>query len=200
VEIDGFILESFVPGSATGGAVKTGLDALLSRTVRDTVDNVVFTPDLPAGQYLVVGVEIRRGSDAIADDAMSFRAYRATGKTFVFVGSTDLDGSVDLHAEALRKSPVGGEFWLAAWARASWMSPPTVTMRLFGFDGEKFRTVWTTDPFFTPYVNRAVQVTPDGGFALRRMPDFREATVINKQYAVTADGPQKVTEWQTQER
>jgi hypothetical protein len=55
------------------------------------------------------------------------------------------------------------------------------------------------DDFITPNVNRAVQITPDGGFTCV-MPDPRGGPVINKHYAVTADGPQKVTEWQTEER
>jgi hypothetical protein len=79
-------------------------------------------------------------------------------------------------------------------------SPPTVTTRLFGFDGEKFRTVWTTDHFFSPYIDRAVQLTPDGGFTLSTMPDFKRNIVLNEQYAVTADGPRKVAEWETEVR
>jgi len=78
-------------------------------------------------------------------------------------------------------------------------SPPTVTTRLFGFDGEKFRTVWTTDHFFSPYIDRAVQLTPDGGFTLRTMPDPKGNVVMNERYAVTADG-QRFVIHSTEER
>ena len=105
-----------------------------------------------------------------------------------------------VNAKPLSPQPIGTEFWFIAWAQLPGAAPPTATTRLFAFDGERFRTLWTTDPFVTPYIDQAVEVTQDGRFTLRRMPDFKGMTVINEQYAVTADGPQKVTEWETERR
>ena len=152
------------------------------------------------------------GGEAILEDSISFRAYKAVGGLFVtaaeanyaYGGDVYPDGVEPLcclRAKALSSQPVASELWFIAWAQhPSATSPPIVTARLFGFDGEMFRIRWTTDPFFSMYTDKAVQVTANGGFTLRTMPDPREVTVINKQYAVTADGPQKVTEWETQER
>jgi hypothetical protein len=210
-EIDGFVAESFSPGTATAEQVKTGLDALLSHKKGDSGDNVAFLVNLPNGHFLVIGVDVRRGGGAISEDAMSFRAYREEGHQFVLTADVDYPYSGDndeegfqpfagLHAKALLSRPRGGEFWFTAWAQLGSVAPPIVTMRLFGFDGEKFRTVWSTDHFFSAYVDRAVQLTPDGGFTLRTMPDPKGNIVINERYAVTADGPQKVADWETELR
>jgi hypothetical protein len=55
----------------------------------------------------------------------------------------------------------------------------------------------TTDKFVSRYTDKAVQVTPSGGFTLSTMPDPREVTVIDKQYAVTADERRKLP-WETE--
>ena len=199
-EVDEFVSESFSPDAATADQVKAGLDTLVGHTWRDVLGNAAFLANLPGGQALIIAVELPRGGQAASDDVMSLRAYQVAGKRYVVVGSTSLEGVGHLQTKPLSKQPVGGEFWFAAWARLSAPSPPRVGMRLLAFNGERFRTVWSEEQFLTPYVDLAVQITPDGGFTLRTMPDFRQVTVINKQYAVTADGPQKVTEWQTEER
>jgi hypothetical protein len=211
-EVDGFVAETFLPGTATADRVKAGLDALLSHKKGDLQGSVAFLVNLPAGHFLITGVEVTRGGGAISEDAISFRAYREAGGQFVTVADADYppysgdvheDGFgplVFLNAEALSSQPVASEFWFIAWAHVASPSPPKVTTYLFGFDGEMFRTLWATDPFITPHVKQAIQVTPGGGFTLRRMLDFRAWTVINEQYAVTVDGPQKVNETETEVR
>lgn len=207
-EVDGFVAESFLPGTATADRVKAGLDALLNHKKGDGDGSVAFLVNLPAGHFLVISVEVRRGGGAISEDAISFRAYLGTGNRFILAAETDYPqiyphisaALTNLNAEALSSQPVASEFWFIAWAQGAPMSPPTVTTYLFGFDGEMFRTLWTTDPFITPYVNQAIQVTPGGGFTLCRTPDFKAWTVINEQYAVTVDGPQKVNETETDVR
>jgi hypothetical protein len=209
-EVDGLVAESLSPGTTTAGHVKARLDTLLGHKKGDMEESAAFSVNLPSGRFLVVGVEVRRGGGAISENAMSLRAYRETENQYVPVADADYlhtgdptweDGFqplADLRVKALTLQPIGNEFWFIAWAEVPPRSPYTVTMRLFGFDGEKFRTIWTTDDFMTPNVNRAIQITADGGFILRTTP-YRGPDV-NKQYAVTADGPQKVTEWETQER
>jgi hypothetical protein len=210
-EVDGFIAEAFSPRSTTTDQVRAGLDALLNNAKGSMQQSVAFPVNLPIGHFLIIGVEIPRGGGAIPEDAISFRAYREAGDHFQAVADVDYprDGppydSVEIlafvNAKPLSSQPIGTEFWFMAWAQLpSASSPPIVTTRLFGFHGERFRTLWTTDPFNTPYIDQAVEITRDGGFTLRTMPNSRAFTIINKRYAVTADGPQKVTEWETQER
>jgi hypothetical protein len=209
-EVDGFIAETFSPRSTTTVQVKAGLDALLDHKKGSTLESVAFQVNLPTGRFLLIGVEIVRGGGAIPEDAISFRAYREAGEHFQAVADLDYprDGApydsveilASVNAMALSYQPIATEFWFAGWAVLPGAAPPTVTARLFGFDGERFRILWATAPFVTPNVDQAIDVTQDGRFTVRRMPDFKGMTVINEQYAVTADGPQKVTEWKTERR
>jgi hypothetical protein len=88
---------------------------------------------------------------------------------------------------------VGNEFWFLAWAEGH---SSAIKLRLFGFDGTRFRLVSTTSEIIVPELDRAVQMTPDGGFTVRRKSDEYGGVVV-EQYAVTADGPRKVSEWKT---
>jgi hypothetical protein len=45
-----------------------------------------------------------------------------------------------------------------------------------------------------------VQIIPDGGFTLGRRPDPHGDKVVIEQYFVTGDGPQKVTDRETDVR
>jgi hypothetical protein len=210
-EVDGVIAESVSPRTTSVDQVKAGLDALLGYKKGDQRGTVAFLVNLSGRHFLVIGVEVRRGGGAISEDAMSFRAYRETENRFVRVADTDYthvgdtsgegwESLTGLDASALPRSPIASEFWFIAWAQVPPLAPPMVTVRLFAFDGEDFRTVWTTDDFTAPYVNQAVQVTHDGGFTLRRMPDPHGDRVLIAQYALTAAGPQKVSENETEHR
>jgi hypothetical protein len=214
-EIDGYVSETVPNRNATLDLSKR-LDRLLGHVGRDdTSGSVVFTVNLPIGRFLLVGVEVPRGGGAIPEDAISFRAFREAEGQFVPVtaayyprdggyGDVFPDGGeplATLNAKPLSVQPVGSQFWFMTWAQlASASSPPIVTAHLMGFDGERFRRLWTKDNFNSPYVNQAVQVAPDGGFTLRRMPNFREVRIINERYVVTADGPQKVAETESEFR
>jgi hypothetical protein len=208
--VDGFIVEMFSPRRTTTIQVKAGLDALLNHKKGSMQQSVAFQVNLPTGRFLLIGVEIVRGGGAIPEDAISFRAYREAGEHFQAVADLDYprDGApydsveilASVNAMALSYQPIATEFWFAGWAVLPGAAPPTVTARLFGFDGERFRILWATAPFVTPNVDQAIDVTQDGRFTVRRMPDFKGMTVINEQYAVTADGTQKVTEWETERR
>jgi hypothetical protein len=193
-EIDHFIAESFAPGVATADQVRGGLDGLLGSQGRDVVHNAAFAIRLSGSETLLVGVDIWRGSDAINENAMSFRGYRNVSQRYSLVAVADLDGSYDLHVQAFGSSPVGSEFHFLAWAGVSPTAPPTVTITMLGFDGDAIRTVWGPEQFVTRTVYDAVHMTPDGGFSLSTLADRRDVSTIVKHYFVTADGPQKVAE------
>jgi hypothetical protein len=139
---------------------------------------------------------------------MSFRAYGETENRFVRVVDTEyrhigdtVEGRepwVSLEARTLPRSPFASEFWFIAWAEIPPLSPPKMTVRLFAFDGENFRTVWTTDDFTAPDFTLAVPITQDSGFSMSRMPDPRGNRVLVAQYALTADG--RVSENETEHR
>ena len=132
------------------------------------------------------------------------------GETFVAVSS-----SCDLHSadsenptlSSLRATalpaPTPDEFWFAAWAQVIEQSPPTAAMRVYAFDGKVFRTIWAAKDFLTESdLGKAVELTT-GGFVLTKLFDptgnhpHSPGIVIHEQYALTPDGPLKVTEWRT---
>jgi hypothetical protein len=59
-EVDGFVTESYSPGTATADQVKAGLDALLGHKKGDMTESTALSVSLPTGQFLVVGVEVER--------------------------------------------------------------------------------------------------------------------------------------------
>jgi len=204
-EIDAFVSDSFQPSSATTELVGAGLDALLGHKSGDVMHDLAFSVDLPHGHFLIAGIELSRGGDAIADDAISFRAYKAVGNRLVFAANTDnfSDSSlVDLHAEALSGLPAVGEFWFMAMAEVPPQSPTTVALRLYAFDGEKFRTVWEPRNIIAAGVGKAIEATT-GGFVVDSLFDptggaaHSPSVVIHEQYVLTVGEPEKVAEWRT---
>jgi hypothetical protein len=216
-EIDGFVTETFSPGSATAVAVQDGLDALLGHKRGNLDNSVAFLSVLPVGRFLVVGVEIRRGGGALSEDAFSFRAYKDTGTAFAFIAETRFGTDVEfgqtqrrlkdwepvafLNAKAVPAPPISNQFWFVTWAVASHFAPPVVAVRLYAFDGERFRTIWTPKDFVSES-STAVTLTADG-LTVRKLIDSTGGTpgsptvVVRERYALTADGPQKVLESET---
>ena len=204
-DIDAFISDSFQSTSATPELVKGGLDALLDYKSGDEAHNVAFIVDLPQGHFLIVGIEVSRWVGAFAEDAISFRAYKQIANKFVFTTATgNLSDSLlmSLHAEALSKSPLPGEFWFLAMARMPPLSPPSVVIRLYAFDGQKFRIVWAPKNVEAEAVDKAVVVT-GGGFLVDSLFDptgmaaGSPSVMIHEQYVLTAVGPKKTAEWRT---
>jgi hypothetical protein len=212
-EVDAYVLETVSPDTIDTDRLSHELDKLLGHVgLDDTRGSVVLRVNLPAGRFLLVVVEVSRDGGAISEDAISFRAYKETGNRYLFLtasdfshpadpGVADFEPVVSMNVRALASQPVASEFWFAAWADIPPRSPYTIAMRLYGFNGESFRVVWTADDFIAPYSpTRAVRITNDGGFILSRMPDFQASIVINEQFAVTADGPIKVGESEADRR
>lgn len=196
-EIDHYITDTFQPESATPGQIKAGLDAVLGHMEGDNLHNIVFSTNIQARRFLIVGIEIWRGGTAINDDAISFRAYAVSGSKFVHVASTEnLSDSalVDLNAVMIPTRPILGEFWFIAWADVPPLAPYTVAMRLYAFDGRNFRTVWSPENIISPGIDDAVQIGPNGRVTINRLPEWDSQTILHEQYTVTADGLKKVAE------
>ncbi len=212
-EIDGLVSDSFRPSAATTKLVKAKLNALLGYQGRpgDTLrTNTAFFVTLPKGRFLVVGVEVPRGGPAIAEDEISYRAYRDDGQQFTFVSAVeDLHSSdasspfaLGMYTLPLVPAPVVGESWFIALTEIPPQSPPTVAMRLYAFDGENFRTVWSPKDFMVESADKAVDVK-NGGLIVNSLFDptgqaaHSPGVVVHQQYVLTVEGPKKVAEWQT---
>lgn len=197
-EIDRYIAENFSSDS-TADQVKSGLDSVLGRKDGELIHNVAFLADLPSGHFLIVGIELWRGGSAIGEDAVSFRAYQASGKKLFYTASigdmTDL-GVIDLNATRVPAPPsVPGEFWFISWADVPPLAPYTVAIRLYAFDGKAFREVWAPENFIAHNVDSAVDVSSNGSFVVHRMPDWKSQVILNEQYSVIGQEPQKTAEW-----
>ncbi len=210
-EIDGFISDSFRPDNATADQVKSGLDTVLGKKQGDRRNNFAFLLDLPSGQFLIAGVELWRGGEAIAENAISIRAYRVAESKFVPVAdASDLSSSYpdnpyleDLHASVLTTPSAAEGFWFIVLADVPPQSPPSVAVRIYAFDGEGFRAIWVPKNILAETVESAVQITDDG-FILQRLVDksgvaaHSPETVVHERYLVSAEGVQKLNAWETE--
>jgi len=204
-EVDGFVVDNFLPGRATADSVREGVDALLGHKKGDMMHDVAFSVNLPAGRFLLLGVELWRGSDALSDDAISFRAYSQNGGRLVPVANTDVwDICCDLHAKPLPTMPVPGEFWFLALGQVNpSLTPPMIAIKLWAFDGRSFRAVWTPKNITAEGPAEAVEITADGFIVVSLVdPTGRAARspnlVVHRQFLLTPDGPHKVGQWETE--
>lgn len=208
--VDEFISARFLPRTARAEDVSAELDALLNPAKDYYTTCFALVADLPSGHFLIAGIEIPRGGPAVAEDAVSIRAYKNINGRFALVSSTsDLRSSSqvnpylsDLHGLALPPPPVSGEFWFVAWARIPPQSPPTVALRLYGFDGVKFRTIWAPRDFLTNNVRTAVDLLA-GGFIVKRAVDpsgiapYSPSAIVHELYVPTPGGVQITRQWTT---
>ncbi len=210
-EIDGFIAETFAPNTVRASNVKPALEALLPGTVGDSRNDVAFVVNLLAGRFLIAGVELSRGGNAIAEDAISIRAYKDVGAKLALVAqnrdlrSSDRDNPflTNLHARSVVPAPpIPGEFWLLVWAQVPPQAPPSFAMRLYAFNGEKIRTVWAPADVVAENGKSVVEIA-SGGFTIHRLVDksgvapHSPTTVVHERYALTVEGPLRTSTWET---
>lgn len=211
-EIDAFITDSFPPATVTEGQVSTALTRLLNPPAATTVptDPVFLVPLSTGVRFLIIGVDLPRGGRAIREDAVSFRAYRDDGAHFTFVAQThDLHSSDanspflnHLSAKLVSPAPVSSEAWFFAMAEVPPAAPPLVAIRLYAFDGVAFRTVWAPSDVRAEGSNGVIQLN-SAGFVINTLVDptgqaAGSPTVVrHEQYSLSAAGPTKVTDWQT---
>lgn len=201
-EIDQYIKEKFVPGAATAEQVQSGLNDLLGYTKGLGVQNVAFVANLPKGDFLIVGVELWRGGAAINEDYICFRAYADLGGKFVNVANTgNLSQSdsylVGLNARALQPRQIASQFWFIAWADVPPQSPYSIVIRLYAFDGKRFRTVWAPQNIIAANIDKAIQVGPSDVITINRMPNWKSSNIVHEQYVISEKGPKKTKEWKS---
>jgi hypothetical protein len=150
--------------------------------------------DLSAGQSLVIGYKLRRGGGAVDDSAVAFRGYRVEQGRFKLadVIGSDFDG-YGLFTHELN-SPAPDEAWLLAWGGLSGFNGNKTRLRIYAFDGSKFRTVWSPPD--------ALNVTVDfsaNGFSITRLDEERYYRAqacpcyLQEDYAVMYDGARLIS-------
>jgi len=202
-ELDAYVTENFTPSSSSS-QLQAGLDTVLGRKEGDDRHNIVFSVDLQAGHFLIVGIELLGAGTNSSNgygDSVRFRAYGVSGQSLVYVACTgDLSDSAlaDLNAKIVPEGSVLGQFWFAAWADVPPLAPYDVVVRLYSFDGTNFHTIWAPENIIADNVPNAVDVTNAGSVIVNRMPDWKSQIIEHDQYSVTAQGVLKTAEWATQ--
>ena len=78
-------------------------------------------------------------------------------------------------------------------------------LRLFTFDGQQFRTLWSLPDILTWDLDNALQISPPGFIVNRAFDSSGHAAhapdvIIHEQFALSVNGPVKITETQEPNR
>jgi hypothetical protein len=140
------------------------------------------TGNLRSGPALLVAYTIVRPPHL---DSATIRGYRTApdGLELVATEGSDFDG-YGMFKKQL-PSPVPGEIWLFAWGRAHTFNGTRIRFRLYAFDGEHFRTLWSPDDMFNATVSFG-----DSGFAIDHYVP-KAPFDLHDEYVLSPDGPVK---------
>jgi hypothetical protein len=175
-------------------AVAEDLRAILARHEVGADDGDLpssFGLDRAGEHFLLIAYALGAGIHGLG--SVTIRAYRAVNGRFELADSTgsDMDGC-ELFIRELH-SPVPNETWLLAWGAVTGSNGPGIFLvRVYAFDGAKFRTVWKPESA----LGVTATVTADG-FSIRHVD--REHSIgpgwqyVQDDYAlVTPDGPRLI--------
>jgi hypothetical protein len=112
------------------------------------------------GRALLVFYNIQKGFMGDRSTTTVLKAYDGVGASLNISDSTgrDMDGYARLDVKELH-SPVPDEIWLLVSGQMTGANGPNIRMRVFAFDGAKFRTIWMPANVWGAFSTR---VTPDG--------------------------------------
>jgi hypothetical protein len=194
--IDGYVVEKADPSRITSGVMEADLREILAVSGNSTEYSgppYARVTELPAGRSLVIGYKLTRGGGAVDDSAVAFRGYRVEQRRFKLVDAigSEFDG-YGLFTHEL-KSPLQGETWLLAWGGLSGFNGNKTRLRIYAFDGNQFRTVWSPPDA----LNVSVEFTGDG-FSIIRLDEERYYKThacpcsLQEDYALMNDGPKLI--------
>ncbi len=166
-EIDTFVAHSVDPGRPATDVAADVRIVLGSHTFQSEYGDDVFASiNMQRGRpTLILGYMLARGGAAVNDSAISIRAYclGAAGRyELADATGSDLDG-YGLFVRSL-PSPLAGEEWFLAWGPLSGYNGTRDRLRVYAFDGERFRTVWSPDDFLDASV-----VATLSGFSVKHL-------------------------------
>jgi len=190
-EVDGYIARALDPVRVDSVTVERDLGELLGSLPREpegTGAPFGRLSHLRHGRSLVVGYAVVRGGGN--DSSVTIRGYRLKNDRFELAASTggDFDG-YGLFVRELR-SPVPQETWILAWGPRFTFNGNKVRMRVYAYDGDEFRTVWSPQDA----LNVTITVN-DNGFTVDRLDEQRYYVTrrppyyLRDEYALTPSGP-----------
>jgi hypothetical protein len=181
-QIDKYV-QTVVDPRETAQQIQDQLRALLPRAPNPQYGDPPFAlvADLPTSRSLLVAYTIVRPPH---HDSATVRGYRRTLNQFELVAvipPQDFDGFSMFKREL--RSPLAGDLWIMAWGQAEGANGKIVRFRVYAFDGQTFRTVWSPEEMF----NANVRFT-ETGFVIDH---YRRPYDIHDEYLLTANGPIK---------
>jgi hypothetical protein len=115
------------------------------------------------------------------------RGYRRTlaGFELVAVTARDFEG-FNMFMKELR-SPIPNQLWMLAWGQAHTANGKFVRCRVYAFDGETFKTMWSPEEMF-----RADVRVWESGLAIDH---YVRPNDIHDEYLITPNGPLKTNSY-----
>jgi hypothetical protein len=121
----------------------------------------VFALDSDKDSSLILAYLLHKGTlMGSGSTSVMLRAYRMTDSGVAlsdFAGS-DLDGYGRVSVKELH-SPIPDEAWLLVWGYMTGANGPNVRMRVYAYNGTKFRTMWMPENAWATFT---IEVTDDG--------------------------------------
>lgn len=184
-EVTTFI-ESSLPASSNQETVQERLRSVLA-TQKPSLEHGELPKariaTLQYGRSLVVSYTVVRPPHhdsslifGFNEDGGGFRKVATTGE--------DFDGYTLFSFDIA--SPMNGELWLLVGGRAHTFNGSMYRHRVYSFNGESFRTVWSGDDV----LDAAVQVLPNG-FSITHY-DRRTWTKVSEEYVLSPNGVVKL--------
>jgi len=182
-EMDAYIARAVRPSDVHPGLLEKRLCKILGNAADDAPP--VFVTGGREGQSLIVAYTLWKGGmTGVGGTSVTVRAYAARQGAFLFVAATgeDLDGYAGVAVIKLH-SPVPNESWLLVSGHMTGADGPNIRMRLYAYDGARFRTAWAPENAWGTFT---IRVT-DHGFTIGGNY-YKENKTRNDAYFLADDG------------
>lgn len=158
-EVDAYLARAVDPNHFDRESVEQRLKQILVHAYYDPPS--AFVLNSAKGRSLVVVYALSKGTlMGPRATSVTLRAYNAAGERFELADLTgdNLDGYGSVTVKELH-SPVSGEMPLLVWGKMTGANGPNIRMRIYTYDGRKFRPTWMPENVWGGF---AVQVTEHG--------------------------------------
>ena len=150
----------------------------------NVVDSFAHILNSPSGRRLVVAYMLVRGGNAVNDSSVTLRGYHVENGSFHLAASTgsDLDGH-GLFVRELQSS-VPQERWILAWGPRSGFNGNKVRMRIYAYNGNSFRTVWSPPDTLNATISTSIDHLDENRYFVTQHPPY----YLRNEYTLTPDG------------
>lgn len=182
--VDDYVMS--LPAAPDQGLDRKFVASELSRILSGVADPPpkAFVLSSDQGRSILIFDNVQNGTVGSTSSYAALTAFNVAGQRLVKSDSTggDMDGYGRIDLKQLN-SPVQGEIWLLFSGYMTGANGPNCRMRIFAYDGKRFRTVWAPTNIWGSFTT---QVTRDG-FAVRGQY-YQSTRSRNDRYQLSPDG------------